>query len=59
MCEIQTLVYCDLVATGLQNSERPRITELSFLTVNTESILDLNAMLLRAYSKLKEYFPEL
>ena len=55
MCEIKTLVYCDLEATGLKNSGRPRITELSLVAVNTESILDLNAMLLShlPLSKLK------
>ena len=42
----KTLVYCDLKATGLKNSGRPRITELSLVAVNTESILDINAMLL-------------
>ena len=52
MCEIKTLVYCDLEATGLKNSGRPRITELSFVAVNTESILDLNEMLL-SQSKVK------
>ena len=44
MSKIKTLVYCDLEATGLKNSGRPRITELSFVAVNTESILELNAM---------------
>ena len=55
MCEIKTLVYCDLEATGLKNSGRPRITELSLVAVNTESILDLNTMLLShlPLSKLK------
>ena len=52
MCEIKTLVYCDLEATGLKNSGRPRITELSLVAVNTESILDLNEMLL-SQSKVK------
>ena len=51
MCEIKTLVYCDLEATGLKNSGRPRITELSLVAVNTESIIDLNAMLLSHLQK--------
>jgi len=51
MCEIKTLVYCDLEATGLKNSGRPRITELSLVAVNTESILDINAMLLSHLQK--------
>jgi three prime repair exonuclease-1 len=51
MCEIKTLVYCDLEATGLKNSGRPRITELSLVAVNTESILDLNVVLLSHLQK--------
>ena len=45
MCEIKTVDYCDLEATGLKSSGRPRITELSVVDVNTKSILDLNTML--------------
>ena len=63
MGKIKTLVYCDLEATGLKNCGRPRITELSFVAVNTESILDLNAMLIsnlkKTESMLKVCFPEL
>ena len=59
----ETLAYCYLEATGLKNSGRLRITELSFVALNTESILDLNAMLLshlqNSKFKLKECFPEL
>ena len=51
MSKIKTLVYCDLEATGLKNSGRPRITELSFVAVITESILDLNAMLISNLQK--------
>jgi DNA polymerase III epsilon subunit-like protein len=53
MCEIKTLVYCNLEATGLKNSGRPRLTEVSLVAVNTESILDLNAMLLSRLQKRK------
>ena len=53
MCEIKTLVYCDLEATGLKNSGRPRITELSLVAVNTESILELNALLISHLQKNK------
>ena len=53
MCELKTLVYCDLEATGLKNSGRPRITEVSLVAVNTASILDLNAMLLSRLKKSK------
>ena len=31
MSEIKTLVYFDLEATGLKNSGRPRITEVSVM----------------------------
>ena len=59
----ETLAYCYLEATGLKNSGRLRITELSFVALDTESILDLNAMLLshlqNSKFKLKECFPEL
>ena len=53
MCDIKTFVYCDLEATGLKNSGRPIITELSLVAVNTESILDLNANLLSHLQKSK------
>ena len=33
MSEIKTLVYFDLEATGLKNSGRPRITELSLFSL--------------------------
>ena len=61
MSKIKTLVYCDLEATGLKNCGRPRITELSLVAVNTESILDLNKMLishLQKYpNKVESLFP--
>ena len=51
MSKIKTFVYCDLEATGLKNCGRPRITELSLVAVNTESILDLNTMLISHLQK--------
>ena len=45
MSEVKTLVYCDLEATGLKSSGRPRITELSLVAVNTENILELSQKL--------------
>ena len=42
MSEIKTLVYCDLEATGLKNSGRPRISELSLVAVNIEDVLELH-----------------
>ena len=51
MSEIKTLVYCDLEATGLKSSGRPRISELSFVAVNIEDIQEL-------HSQIKGHFPE-
>jgi DNA polymerase III epsilon subunit-like protein len=42
MREIKTLVYFDLEATGLKNSGKPRITELSLVAVNRQDVLDLH-----------------
>ena len=39
---IKTLAYFDIEATGLKSSGRPRITEISFVAVNLESILRLS-----------------
>ena len=43
MSEIKTLVYFDLEATGLKGYGRPRITELSFVAVNTQDLPGLNS----------------
>ena len=45
MSELKTLVYCDLEATGLKSSGRPRISELSLVAVNMEDVLELNLQL--------------
>ena len=45
MSQIKTLVYFDLEATGLKNSGRPRITELSFVAVNSMDVLELKSKL--------------
>ena len=39
MHEIKTFVYFDVEATGLRNSGRPRITELSLVAVNQQDVL--------------------
>jgi DNA polymerase III epsilon subunit-like protein len=39
---ITTLVYFDIEATGLKSSGRPRITEISCVAVNMDSILRLS-----------------
>ena len=41
MTKIKTLVYFDLEATGLKSSGRPRITEISLVAVNYESLEEL------------------
>ena len=45
MSELKTLVYCDLEATGLKSSGRPRISELSLVAVKIEDVLKLNSQL--------------
>ena len=42
MTAIKTLVYFDLEATGLKSSGRPRISEISFVAVNSEHVEELN-----------------
>ena len=42
MTQINTLVYLDLEATGLKNSGRPRITEISLVAINTKDIISLH-----------------
>ena len=42
MTEIETLVYFDIEATGLKSCGKPRITEMSFVAVNIQSIIDLH-----------------
>ena len=46
MSEIKTLVYFDLEATGLKNSGRPRISEISLVAVNIEDVLELHSQLI-------------
>ena len=41
MSNIKTLVYFDLEATGLKSSGRPRISEMSFVAVNSEDVMEL------------------
>ena len=45
MSELKTLVYCDLEATGLKSSGRPRISELSLVAVNIEDVLELHSQI--------------
>ena len=41
--DIKTLVYFDLEATGLKSCGRPRISEISFVAVNTQDVQDLHS----------------
>jgi three prime repair exonuclease-1 len=45
MCDVKTLVYFDLEATGLKSSGRPRICEISCVAVNIEDVLQLGLKL--------------
>ena len=45
MTEIKTFVYFDIEATGLKSSGRPRISEISFVSLNTQEFSDLNQKL--------------
>ena len=40
---IQTIVYLDLESTGLKESGRPRISEISFIAVNTKFRINVTA----------------
>ena len=51
MTNINTLVYLDLEATGLKNSGRPRITEISLVAINTKDIISLQGQILSYLQK--------
>jgi uncharacterized protein YprB with RNaseH-like and TPR domain len=53
--EIETLVYFDIEATGLKSSGRPRISELSFVALNTQEFFDLNQKLLEKLKNVTSY----
>jgi uncharacterized protein YprB with RNaseH-like and TPR domain len=46
MTDIGTLVYFDIEATGLKSSGRPRISEISFVALDTQEFFHLNQKLL-------------
>jgi len=46
MIQIKTLVYFDIEATGLKSSGKPRISEISFVAVNVQDVLDLHLQIL-------------
>ena len=47
MKKVKTHVYLDLEATGLQNSGRPRITEISLIAISSEEIVKLNSKIVK------------
>ena len=48
---IQTIVYLDLESTGLRESGRPRISEISLLAVNMNDFLQLQIKINEYISK--------
>ena len=50
---VKTLVYLDLEATGLKNSGRPRICELSLLAVNFQDVSVFNMALSASLENVK------
>ena len=50
---MKTLVYFDIEATGLKSSGVPRISEISFVAINTQEILNLNHKLLEKLNDTK------
>jgi hypothetical protein len=55
MIEMKTLVYFNIEATGLKSSGRPRISEISFLAINTQEILNLNHKMLEKCNDTKSH----
>ena len=55
MTEIGTLVYFDIEATGLKSSGRPRISEISFVALNTQEFFDLNQKLSEKLKNVTSY----
>ena len=53
MIEMKTLVYVDIEATGLKSSGRPRISEITFVAINTQEILNLHHKLMEKLNNLK------
>ena len=53
MIEIKTLVYFDIEATGLKSSGRQRISEITFVAINTQEILNLHPKLMENLNYIK------
>ena len=54
MSKINSLVYFDMGATGLKNSGRPQITEVSLVAVNIKDDSQIQSSLLSHLSKLED-----
>ena len=50
---MKTLVYFDIEATGLKSSGRPRISERTFVAINTKEISNLNHKLMEKVNNTK------
>ena len=50
---MKTLVYLDIEATGLKSSGRPRISEITFVAIKTQKILNLNHKLMEKVNNTK------
>jgi hypothetical protein len=55
MTEVKTLVYFDIEATVLKSSGRPRISEISFLALDTQEFFDLNQKLVEKLKNVTSY----
>ena len=55
---IQTIVCLDLESTGLRESGRPRICEISLLAVNTNDFLELQIKINEYISKQAKQRPK-
>ena len=53
MSKLKTLVYFDIEATGLKNSGRPRITEVSLVAVNSKDVLEFHSIIMSPFKEGK------
>jgi len=50
---MKTLVYFDIEATGLKSSGRPRISEITFVAINSQEISNLHHKLIEKINNMK------
>ena len=55
MTEMKTLVYFDIEATSLKSSVRPRVSEVLYLAIKTQKMLNFNHKLLEKFNDMKRY----